>query len=194
MCCDLGSIQEDNYMAATKAGDRVIVTQREVTPEDVKSGLYYAYFGGLTGTVDRIYDDESACVDIDLESLTQAAQDRHHAMQEAEKKRWMDSLSQDVRSRLTPEQQQLKMSYKILLSKKDLEPFAGGKPPKKDTAEAKSKPAGSASPAKDAEQPKKEPPPEQEASAASEAPKRVSQAELDATEEAFLQSLKPKQE
>jgi hypothetical protein len=166
-------------MAAIKAGDRVIVTQREVTADDVKSGLYYAYFGGLTGTVDRIYDDESACVDIDLESLTQAAQERHHAMQEAEKKRWMDSLSQDVRSRLTPEQQKLKMSYKILLSKKDLEPFAGGKPSKKEADEAK---------------PKKEPPPEQEKPAAEEAPKRLSQADLDASEEAFLNSLKPKQE
>lgn len=178
-------------MAATKAGDRVIVTQREVTADDLKSGLYYAYFGGLTGTVDRVYDDESACVDVDLESLTQAAQDRHHAMQEAEKKRWMDSLSQDVRSRLTPEQQKLKMSYKILLSKKDLEPFAGGKPSKKDAAEAKPK---ADSTAKEAEQPKKEPPPPQEESAAEEAPKRLSEADLEAQEQAFLDSLKPKQE
>ena len=73
-------------MAAFKAGDRVRIVTRDVTPEDVKSQLYFAYFGGLTGTVDRTYDD-TVCVDVDLQSLTDEMRDRHVSMQEAERQR-----------------------------------------------------------------------------------------------------------
>jgi uncharacterized protein YkvS len=170
-------------MAAMKAGDRVIVTQRQVTADDAKSGLYYEYFGGLTGTVDRVYDDMSVCVDVDLDSLADSARERHLAMQEAEKKRWLDSLAQEARSRLTPEQQQLKMSYKILVSKKDLEPFTGAKPPKKEAAPAKPKPAEAEPAAKPAPKAEKE-----------LEPKRLSQADLDAAEEAALKALQPEKQ
>ena len=115
-------------MAAIKAGDRVRVVSREVTNEDSKSGLYYSYFGGLTGSVDRIYDDGSVCVDVDLDSLSDEIRSRHLAMQETEQQRWLSSLSDEVRNRLTTEQRQLKMSYRILVSKNDLEPISSDKP------------------------------------------------------------------
>ncbi len=113
---------------AFKAGDRVKIAAREVTADDEKSGLYYSYFGGLTGAVDAIYGDGSICVNVDLESLTAQARDRHLEMQEAERKKWLDGLSGEARNRLTPEQRQLKLSYKVLVSKNDLEPAKGGKP------------------------------------------------------------------
>ena len=72
---------------AVKAGDKVVIVSREVTSDDAKSGLYYAYFGGLTGTVDRVYPDGSVCVDVDLESLSEDARRRHFDMQEAERQR-----------------------------------------------------------------------------------------------------------
>lgn len=198
---------------ALKAGDRVQVAKRPVTADDAKTGLYYEYFGGLTGTVDRVYDDHSVCIDVDLESLQPAAQQRHAEMQEAERKRWLESLSNDVRSRLTPEQQKLKMSYKILVGARDLQPLSGGpeKPAKKPKAGGKpepessdkpaSKPSASEKAAKAQEAPGARAPAravpaasaKRTESAGDQAPKRVSQAELDQKEQAFLESLKPKQ-
>ena len=113
-------------MAALKAGDAVVIVKREVTTEDEKSGLYFSYFGDLYGVIDRIYEDESLCVDVDLDSLDPSMKKRHLEMQEAERKRWLDGLSDEARNRLNAEQKKLKISYKILVSKKDILPNPGG--------------------------------------------------------------------
>ncbi|MCX6344237.1 MAG: hypothetical protein NT018_04090 [Armatimonadetes bacterium] len=112
-------------MAELKTGNGVMIKTREVTPEDIKSGLYFLYFGGLVGKVDRIYDDGSVCIEVDIDSLSKEARSRHLAMQEAERRRWLENLSGEARNRLTPEQRQLRISYKLLVSKKDLEPHKG---------------------------------------------------------------------
>ena len=189
-------------MAAMKSGDRVKVVSREVTGEDEKTGQYYSYFGGLTGTVDRIYDDRSVCVDIDTESLEEEMRKRHLQMQEAERKRWLANLSGEMRSRLTGEQRQLTMSYKLLVSKKDLEPHKGGKP--------KSKPASEGADSEDASAVRKKGParaPDPKAAAKAAPPasddvedvtdteeqteaKRLSESDLAAKEEEYLRSLR----
>lgn len=175
-------------MASVKAGDRVRLVQREVTAEDLKTGLYYEYFGGLTGTVDRAYDDRSVCIDVDLDSLEQAARDRHVAMQEAEKKRWLDSLGQEARSRLTPEQQRLTMSYKILVNGKDLEPFSGPRP-SGDAVKGKRKAAAAETEALPKSVDKSESTDKVSSKQDDEtAPKRLSRTDLDAAEEAMLQA------
>ena len=115
-------------MAAIKSGDRVKIITRPVGAEDAKSGLYYEYFGGLMGKADRVYDDNSVCVDVDIECLRPETRDRHLAMQENERKRWLESLSDEGRNKLTADQKQLKISYKILVSKTDLEICPGGAP------------------------------------------------------------------
>ena len=143
--------------------------------------------------MDRVYDDHSVCVDIDLDSLEEATRERHHGMQEAEKKRWMDSLAQEARSRLTPEQQQLKMSYKILVSRKDLEPFTGAKPVKKDAALPRPKQAASAEPLPKpivADKPAEAAAAKAQPKVVENEPRRLSQADLDAAEEAMLQAQK----
>lgn len=184
---------------ALKPGDRVQIASRPVASEDEKSGLYYPYFGGLIGTVDRIYDDGSVCVDIDLDSLTDDIRKRHTDMQETERKRWLENLSGEVRNRLTPEQRQLTMAYKLLVHKKDLEPAKGGKPksaaPKGGESESES---GSAPGRKG---PARAPDPDVTAQAADVealAPKpnrkepeatRLSEADLAAKEEEYLKSL-----
>lgn len=180
-------------MAAFKAGDRVRIVTREVTPEDAKSQLYFAYFGGLTGTVDRTYDD-TVCVDVDLESLSDEMRDRHISMQEAERQRWISNLSDEVRNRLSAEQRQLKMSYRILVSKKDLETYKGDKPRGGAKPEA-AKPAsgtesekGSASPGSSAQVDTAAAPAAPKAEKESEPPKRLSEADLSAAEEEFLRS------
>lgn len=182
-------------MAAFKAGDKVQILAREVTAEDEKSGLYYAYFGGLTGTIDRIYDDGSVCVNVDLESLSTAARDRHLAMQEAERKKWLEGLSGEARNRLSPEQKQLKLSYKILTLAKDVQPNKGGKPSggkqaDKTSASDDDSPSASKGPAG-------APEPGQGSSSAADvddqpASKRVSEDELSKAEEEYLKSLREK--
>ena len=47
---------------AVGLGDYVRVVDRQMTPADVKSGLYYHHFRGLEGTVERLYADGAACV------------------------------------------------------------------------------------------------------------------------------------
>ncbi|MDH7600896.1 MAG: hypothetical protein QHI38_01960 [Armatimonadota bacterium] len=178
---------------AIKAGDRVTVVSRSVTAEDQKSGLYYAYFGGLTGRVERVYPDGSVCVDVDLESLSEEARKRHLAIQESEQQRWLEGLSDDVRSRLTPEQRQLKMSYRILVSKEDLRVLAPGKssekePKKQSTPEASAKKVKGEQKAQTTQSSK----PLSEKETKSARPRRLSEADLAAAEEAYLRSLRPR--
>ncbi|MCE5198601.1 MAG: hypothetical protein ABFD54_16570 [Armatimonadota bacterium] len=167
-------------MADFKEGDAVRVKPREVTGDDVKSGLYFAYFSGLVGIVDRVYDDGSVCVDIDIDSLGEEARQRHLDMQESERKRWLDGLSGEARGRLNEQQKQLKISYKILVSQKDLESNKGGKP--KGTTAPKE--ASSS----DAQGSNKGPAGEPDS-----APKRLSEADLQAKEDEFLRSLQEKE-
>ncbi len=182
---------------AIKAGDRVTVVSRDVTAEDQKSGLYYAYFGGLTGRVERIYPDGSVCVDVDLESLSEEARARHLAIQESEQQRWLEGLSDEVRNRLTPEQRQLKMSYRILVSKEDLRVTATIKSSDKDSkkvASGEPKTAKTKSASKDqAKQDNKlqnKNKKEDDRKPQPEKPGRLSEADLAAAEEAYLRSLR----
>jgi hypothetical protein len=67
-------------MLRVKEGDRVLIVQRVPTAADVKSGLYYSYYGGLSGTVFKIYgkgETAQAAIDIDLESLPEDVARRH---------------------------------------------------------------------------------------------------------------------
>lgn len=171
-------------MATFKTGDKVRVVTREIKPEDEKSGLYYAYFGGLTGSVDAVYDDGSVCVDVDLESLSEDARERHLAMQEAEKKRWLDGLSGEARGRLNADQKQLRLSYKILTSENDLESFKGGKPT--DGKREKSSTSENKASSKTTEP--RAAPHSDEGSA--DESKRMSEEDLTKAEEEYLKSLK----
>ncbi len=149
-------------MRSLKPGDRVTIVQRECTAEDAKTGLYYEYFAGLTGSVDRTYPDGSVCVIVDLESLPTSIRDRHLKVQKQERDRWLHGLSDEVRNRLTGEQKQLKMSYNILASSADLTPLA---------EEKAAKPAKAAEPVVEDDVP---------------TPHRLTEAELEAQEEQFL--------
>lgn len=172
-------------MASFKAGDSVQIQSRDITPDDEKNGLYYSYFGGLTGSVDTLYDDGSVCVNVDLESLSKDARERHLAMQDSERKKWLEGLSGEARNRLTPEQKQLRLSYKILVSVNDLLPNKGGKPTETKNGKKAAAPAADSSPSADKGPARA---PEPEVSEGPE-PKRVSADELSKAEEEYLRSL-----
>ncbi len=174
-----------------KTGDRVSIVDREVDANDVKTGLYYQYFAGLQGTIDRIYDDGSVCVDVDIDSLDPKIRQRHLDTQEAERQQWLDSLSDEVKNRLTAAQKQLKISYKILVSNKDLQACKGGP---NSTGESKKK--SSKKEEKSGGADRVAPPPHIEAATTKkenaeevEVLSRKTEADFAAAEEEFLKSL-----
>ena len=107
-------------MTVLKPGDQVWIVEREPTPDDEKNGLYYAYFANLAGKVDRVYDEGTVCVDVNIDSLPENVRRRHEATERAAKARWLDGLSGEARNRLTEDEKQFTLSYKVLVSAKDL--------------------------------------------------------------------------
>ncbi|HAH86182.1 MAG TPA: hypothetical protein DCL60_02295, partial [Armatimonadetes bacterium] len=103
-----------------KEGDYVKVISREQTPEDVKNGTYYPHFGGLYGTVDRIYDD-TICIKVDIDSLPKDMMKRHQDVEESIRKKWLNGLSGEARNRLSAEDRRFNLAYTILVSANDLE-------------------------------------------------------------------------
>ncbi|CCW35681.1 hypothetical protein [Chthonomonas calidirosea] len=112
-------------MAKTlREGDRVRIVDREVTPEDVKSGLFYNHFRGLVGTIQKIYDEKEAAVVIEVESMPENIAKRHIETEERMRSKWFDSLSEEARNRLTPQERIFTLRYVVLVALKDLIPYS----------------------------------------------------------------------
>ncbi|GIV14927.1 MAG: hypothetical protein KatS3mg022_0362 [Armatimonadota bacterium] len=123
-------------MANFKEGDRVQIVSREQTNGDIKERAYYPYMGGLRGTIYRLYSDGRAAVQVDLDSLPEVVLTRHNEAQERMKNRWIESLSEEARSRLTPEEREFHLNYVLLVRVEDLQPEG-----KRTRATATAKPA-----------------------------------------------------
>src|SRR5579883_3011448 len=102
---------------AFKEGDRVQIVDREATADDAKSGLFYNYFRGLTGTVQKIYATEEVAVEIEPDSLSELVAKRHGDTQEQMKTKWLDGLSEEARNRLTDAERDFRLRYTLLVSK-----------------------------------------------------------------------------
>lgn len=109
-------------MADFKEGDRVQIVAREQTNDDIKNRSYYPYMASLKGTIYRMYNDGRAAIQIDLDSLPEAVLSRHTEAQERMKNRWIESLSEEARSRLTPEEKEFHLNYVLLVRIEDLLP------------------------------------------------------------------------
>jgi len=184
-----------------KEGDAVRVIDREVTPADTKAATYYPHLKGLAGVVDKIYEKE-ICVKVDAESLPVEIRKRHLDIQESMKKKWLNGLSGEARTRLTPEERQFSLAYTILVQATDLEkvgPGEGAKPPsgkkpspaapkaEKPSPEPKPKPAKADAPPKAAPKPAKvESAPKAPKAEKPTAEHSVTPNELEAAELAFL--------
>ena len=178
-------------MAALKPGESVVVIERDPTAEDTKSGLYYAHFGNLAGKVDRIYDDGTVCVDVSIDALPDGIRRRHEATQNAAKAKWLDSLSGEARARLTEVEKQFNLSYKILVSSKDVMPGKAGGASKPGArvkqTDASEQPAPKSEPKATASEPKVSPAKDAKKPTAAEAEAhRLTQKDLDNAERAFL--------
>lgn len=63
-----------------KEGARVRIAARKQTPADIRKGLYYPHYAGLTGTLFKLYgagDAAQAAVEVDLDSLPDDVARRH---------------------------------------------------------------------------------------------------------------------
>src|SRR5689334_7119417 len=104
-----------------KEGDRVRIVDREATPEDAKSGLFQNHFRGLTGTVQKLYTTTNeAAIVVDQDKLSEGIATRHIEMQEQMKTKWLDSISDDAKNRLTPKEREFSLRYTVLVSVNDL--------------------------------------------------------------------------
>ncbi len=193
-------------MANFKEGDRVQIIAREQKNDDIKERAYYPYMGGLRGTIYRLYSDGRAAVQVDLDSLPEAVLTRHTEAQERMKNRWIESLSEEARSRLTPEEREFHLNYVLLVRVEDLQPESkrARVPSTAKTTEPENKTAATRAasrPAADAAAPEpkarassaKEPmPPQQKAQASvtspPEVPKRKTLKDIEEAEEEFLKS------
>lgn len=131
-------------MPKFKEGDRVQVRAREVQGKEAQEGRYAPHLANATGAILKIYSPQEIAVDLDLDSLPEAIRERHAEQQARMHERWLNSLSDEARNRLTEDEKTFRLRYVALLSEDDLLPLKPGR------AE---KPAPKASPAK-AETPK----------------------------------------
>jgi hypothetical protein len=198
-------------MASVKVGDRVRIADREPLPADVKNGLFYAYFRNLAGVIERVYDDDTVCIDVNIESLPPDVAERHEEIQTAARDKWIAGLSQEQRGRLTEQDKQFKMSYKVVVASADLLPGGKGSPRSEKAARSQSAKSDTSVEAPDSPEPTaaeggvssagESPsasgaPKKAEPSAAADnvdAPKRLTEKELAAKEREFLKSLKTRQ-
>lgn len=109
-------------MATTfQNGDSVSIIARESSNADTKSGLYYPHFGGLRGSILKVYGEEASIV-IDRDSLPEAIRMRHEENEIAERKKYSDRLSEVARTSLSDKEKNFPLQYTVLVSLKDVEP------------------------------------------------------------------------
>ena len=149
-------------MSTLKEGDRVRIATREQTEEDEKSGMYYTYYGGLTGVVQKVYSKQEVSVDVETEALTKEIRKRHEDVRDQMKTKWLDGLSEEGRGKLTEREKDFTLRYILLVPMADLEKI-GAKPQAKPAAAAITASAPTA-----------------------DAPARKTMAEIEAAEEAEL--------
>src|SRR5436305_1814868 len=96
-------------------GDRVKIIARDQTPADIKSGLYYSHFANLRGTILKVYGEEASVL-VDRDTLPNEVRRRHEETETSERKRYLDRLSEDAKSKLGQKEKEFNLSYAVLVS------------------------------------------------------------------------------
>ena len=116
-------------------GDPVRLADRETTAPDTKSGLFYPYYRGLTGTIAKLYSDSTAAVAVDPESLPEDIRKRHQTGTDAMRQKWLDGLSEEGRNKLSAAEKKFSLRYSLLVSVSDLSPGDAPEPVRKSLSE-----------------------------------------------------------
>jgi len=111
-------------MSSFQPGDAVTVATRAQTSADVASHLYYPHYAGLTGVILKVYGEEAAVL-VDRSSLPAPLLTRHEQNEKQQRQRWLDSLSEEARNKLSAADKQFALNYAILVSVGDLAKSSG---------------------------------------------------------------------
>lgn len=111
-------------MATFNQGDTVVVATRDQTNADIKSGLYFGHYAGLTGSILKVYGEEASVL-VDRASLPADVLLRHEEGESAMRRKWMDSLSEEARGRLGEREKNFALNYAVLVSVGDLTAQSG---------------------------------------------------------------------
>jgi hypothetical protein len=115
---------------SVKEGQTIQFIPRDRT-SDTYPAPFYDFYVGLRATIAKIYDDGTAAVVVDRSTLSEEARERHEKSERDMRDKWMRSLSEDDRSKLTDLQKQFSLRYTLLVSTADLLD-AGAAPPKRE--------------------------------------------------------------
>lgn len=110
-----------NLMAGWKEGERVKVVQRAVTDEDRKSFRYFAHIGGLTGVIQSVYSADEIAVKVDPSSMSPVTADVHRVSVERMREKFLNSVSEEQKKLLAPEELNFNSNFVILVRGADLE-------------------------------------------------------------------------
>ena len=102
------------------SGTPVGLADRDTTSADVKSGLFYPYYRGLTGNVTKDYGDGTVSITVDADSLPEEIRKRHQTGTEAMRTKWLDGLSDEARNKLSAAEKKFSLRYSLLVAREDL--------------------------------------------------------------------------
>ncbi len=102
------------------SGTPVRLADRDPGSADTKSGLFYPYYRGLTGTVTKDYSDGTVSLSVDADSLPEEIRKRHQAGTESMRTKWLEGLSDEARNKLSAAEKKFSLRYSILVGAEDL--------------------------------------------------------------------------
>lgn len=108
-------------MSKWKEGDRVRVVSRQVLAEDRRSMRYYDHMAGAVGTVANVYGPEEVAIEVDKTSIGHIAQDVHAEATRRLRRKFLENVSEEAKSRLTQEELNFEAHYVLLVREEDLE-------------------------------------------------------------------------
>ena len=112
-------------MAKYNEGDAVQIAARDAVSADTKSGLYFAHYAHMQGTILKLYGEEASVL-VDRETLPAEVRVRHDEGEAAMRQKWLDGLSEEGRNRLSAREKAFTLNYAVLVSLNDLMPNKNG--------------------------------------------------------------------
>jgi hypothetical protein len=103
-------------------GELVRIADAQPGTPDPKGLVYYEYFRGLAGNVVKAYPDGSVAIAVNRKTLPAEIRTRHEASEIFHRDKWIASLSEEDRNRLTERDKKFKLRYTILVAAKHVVP------------------------------------------------------------------------
>ena len=126
-------------MAAIKDGDRVRIITREHTEKEIEQMTYFPHYGGLEGQVVRGFADGDVAVNVERDSLVTDVRKTYEHIEKRVKDKFVASISEEGRKRLTKEELDVKLNYVVLVKQDDLELAKGKAPAPKEAPKPEAK-------------------------------------------------------